>query len=387
MIDTVRRYGAASVAVMMLTCGIAQAAANRSPGLWGTPVTAATVGKKYNFIPTAKDPDNDALGFSISNKPSWATFSTSTGLLTGRPPAPGTHSNIVIKVSDGKATTALPAFTIVVAAAANSAPSISGTPAKSAKTGAAYSFQPAATDSDGDKLTFSISNKPSWATFSASTGQLTGKPTAAGTHSNIVIKVSDGKATTALPAFTIVVAAAANSAPSISGTPAKSAKTGAAYSFQPAATDSDGDKLTFSISNKPSWASFSTTTGKLSGTPAAADAGSYPNIVISVSDGKASKSLSAFAIAVNQPATRSATLSWAAPTQNVDGTALVNLAGFRIYYGTSSTALNKTIEVANPSISTYVIDGLAPATYYFAVRAYTSAGTESANSNVANKAL
>ena len=71
-----------------------------------------------------------------------------------------------------------------------------------------------------------------------------------------------------------------------------------AYRFTPAASDTDGDRLRFSITNKPSWASFDTATGELSGTPVNADAGVTSNIVISVSDGIATASLPAFSIEV-----------------------------------------------------------------------------------------
>lgn len=87
------------------------------------------------------------------------------------------------------------------------------------------------------------------------------------------------------------------------------------------------------------------------------------------------------------PATGSATLAWTPPTQNDDGSALTNLAGYRIVYGTSPTALTQTVQVANPSASTYVVNGLASGTWYFGVRAYDSTGAESINSNVASKVL
>lgn len=87
------------------------------------------------------------------------------------------------------------------------------------------------------------------------------------------------------------------------------------------------------------------------------------------------------------PPTGSTTLSWTPPTQNTDGSTLTNLAGYRIAYGTSATALTQTIQVANAGISSYVVNGLAPGTYYFAVRSYSSSGSESANSNVASKTL
>lgn len=82
-----------------------------------------------------------------------------------------------------------------------------------------------------------------------------------------------------------------------------------------------------------------------------------------------------------------ASLSWTPPTQNTDGTALTNLAGYRIHYGTSPTALISTIQIANAGVSAYTVSGLAPGTYYFAVRAYSSAGSESVHSNVGSKVV
>jgi hypothetical protein len=364
-------------------------AANLKPIISGTPSTTATVGVQYTFTPSARDPEGKRLYFAIGNKPSWASFSTSTGTLKGTPTKTGTFKNIKIMVTDGVNTSVLPVFTITVSgAASNRAPTISGTPATTAKVGEAYSFKPTASDPDGNSLGFTISNKPAWATFSTSTGQLSGTPTAAGTHSNIVIKVSDGKLTASLPAFSITVAAATtNSAPKISGTPSTSVTAGTAYSFTPSASDANGDALTFSIANKPSWASFSTSTGRLSGTPSATQTGTYSNIVISVSDGKAKVSLPAFSIAVTQAQSRSATLSWTPPTTNTDGSSLTNLAGYRIVYGTSASVLSQTINVSNPGVTNYVVENLAPGTYYFALKAYTSQGVESSVSNVVSKVI
>ena len=113
-----------------------------------------------------------------------------------------------------------------------------------------------------------------------------------------MISVSDGSASASLPAFAIAVSNATNRAPVISGTPPTSVTQGTAYSFQPTASDADGDPLTYSIANRPSWATFSTTTGRLQGTPTASNVGTFSNIAISVSDGKVTANLPAFAIAV-----------------------------------------------------------------------------------------
>jgi hypothetical protein len=301
----------------------------------------------------------------------------------------GNYTNIVISVSDGRASTALPAFAINVSAAPNRAPTISGSPPRNVDVGVAYTFTPTASDPDKDTLGFTIQNRPSWASFDTATGRLSGTPASAhvGAYNNIVISVSDGKASASLAAFNLTVNAAANDPPTISGAPATSVNANVAYNFQPTASDPDGDPLTFSIQNRPTWATFNTSSGRLSGTPTAAQAGAYSNIIISVSDGEASAALPAFSITVSQPTTGSAAISWTAPTQNTDGSALTNLAGFRIIYGTSASALNQTVELSNPSLSTYTITGLASGTWYFAVKAYNTIGGESSQSSTASKTI
>ncbi len=186
----------------------------------------------------------------------------------------------------------------------NVAPAISGKPATEADVGVSYRFQASATDADGDTLRFLIANKPNWATFNTGNGTLTGTPSSAGEFTGIQVSVTDEQATASLPTFSITVNAAPppppepNKAPSISGSPATQVSAGQNYSFRPSAQDPDGDDLVFSIANKPNWASFSTSSGRLSGTPTNANAGDYANIVISVSDGEASTSLPAFTLAV-----------------------------------------------------------------------------------------
>jgi len=197
--------------------------------------------------------------------------------------------------------------------------------------------------------------------------------------------------------------AAAESRPTITGTPPAIVVAGTRYLFRPKAFDADGQKLAFAISRKPSWAKFDSRTGRLYGTPTAANIGTYKNIRIAVSDGNTSTYLGPFRIDVKaatpgtQPGTGpgtgpgtsvgSVTLRWVAPTRNEDGSALTNLAGYRINYGTSRTALNNSITVANPGATSRTITGLAPATWYFAMTAYTNNGVESGPSITASKTI
>jgi hypothetical protein len=179
----------------------------------------------------------------------------------------------------------------------------------------------------------------------------------------------------------------ANSPPTISGTPMTTLRVGENYSFQPVASDPDGDTLSFSIQNRPAWATFSTATGRLSGTPAAGDVGQFSNVRISVSDGNASAQLNAFSIAVNQIAQGSVTLSWNPPTTNADGSPINDLAGYRIYYGRSANDLDATVNITNPGIARYVIDNLSIATWYFSMTSYNATGVESARSQVVSRTL
>jgi hypothetical protein len=330
------------------------------------------------------------LTFSIANRPTWATFNMNTGQLQGTPGSSniGTFSNIVISVSDGKDSTSLAAFSIVVSAA-NRPPTISGTPPSAVTQGSPYTFTPSASDPDGNALTFSIANKPVWATFSTATGALTGTPAAAnvGTTSNIVITVGDGSLSASLAAFSITVSAPANRAPTISGTPSTAVMQGTAYAFTPTASDPDGNSLTFSIANKPAWASFNTGSGALTGTPGAGDVGTTSGIVITVSDSVLSASLPAFALTVQAVATGTATLTWTPPTQNTDGSPLTNLAGYKIYWGPAAGNYPNSVTVNNPGIATYVVTSLIPGTYFFAASALNTAGTESALSLAASKTI
>ncbi|MGH7130106.1 MAG: putative Ig domain-containing protein, partial [Planctomycetaceae bacterium] len=188
-----------------------------------------------------------------------------------------------------------------------SPPIIWGEPPTNALVNSAYDFAPEADDPDGDIMEFSIANKPAWAGFDPATGRLQGVPdgTHVGAAEGIVISVTDRHSVVLLPAFSILVrqeplqgggrpggggdnGSGGNGAgggggsaddgdtsapPSIFGKPNKSAVIDTTYAFQPDATDPDGDELSFSIVNKPLWAGFDTTTGRLEGSPAMSDLG------------------------------------------------------------------------------------------------------------------
>jgi hypothetical protein len=180
---------------------------------------------------------------------------------------------------------------------------------------------------------------------------------------------------------------AANTAPTISGTPPTDIVEGDFYEFTPTAEDADGDPLRFSVYHKPDWASFDQQTGRLWGTPAAGDVGNFSGITIAAWDGQVTASLDAFSITVGEIALGSTTLSWNPPTQNSDGTVLSDLAGYRIYYGRDVNSLGRTVDLNNPGLTRYVIENLSSDVWYFTMSSFNSDGVESGRSAVIRKSI
>lgn len=185
------------------------------------------------------------------------------------------------------------------------------------------------------------------------------------------------------------------------GAPPTSVAVNRWYGFQTWATDNTKRAVTYSIRNKPSWATFDTKYGHLYGIPTASNVGTTSNIVISATDGLTTASLPAFSIAVTGTGTTtsggttggtgtttgSATVHWTPPLANTNGSTITNLAGYVISYGTSSTALSKTVKLTNAGLTSYMISGLSAGTYYFAVSAFNSTGQTSTLSNLASKKI
>ena len=64
-----------------------------------------------------------------------------------------------------------------------------------------------------------------------------------------------------------------------------------------------------------------------------------------------------------------------------------DLAGYKIYYGTSVDAMTSVIQVSNPGLTSYTVGNLAAGTYHFAVSAYTSDGIEGEKSAVGSMTM
>jgi hypothetical protein len=177
-----------------------------------------------------------------------------------------------------------------------------------------------------------------------------------------------------------------SSALSISGNPAQFVEIGSSYEFHPIVSNASAAVLTFSIQNKPSWASFDPASGTLSGTPSAANAGNSGNILISVSDGSATSALTAFSIDVVQSATAgTASLSWISPPTNASGA--LGVEGYHIYFGNSAKNLTHVVNVESSNATSFVINDLPAGTWYFGIASYNGDKVESSMSAIVSVSI
>ena len=80
-------------------------------------------------------------------------------------------------------------------------------------------------------------------------------------------------------------------------------------------------------------------------------------------------------------------LDWLPPTRNTDDSALVDLAGYRLYAFRYGSLLPRIIQVRNPGLSSYVIDDLPSGNWVFYATAINRAGRESEPSNVIRRRI
>jgi len=222
-----------------------------------TSVTMSEDGEPTTFALTlsASDANADTLTWAINGGASnGIAFTTGTGnskAITYTPSANFFGSDsFTVSVSDGSLSDTILVNVNVISV--NDIPVITGTPTTTVAEESSYSFTPSTSDVDSTSFTYSITNKPSWATFSTTTGALTGTPTNddVGSTSNIVISVSDDVDSVALPSFAIEVTST-NTAP-IVGALSISLNEDEESKVDLSATDTDDDDtLTLSIVSEP----------------------------------------------------------------------------------------------------------------------------------------
>jgi hypothetical protein len=166
------------------------------------------------------------------------------------------------------------------------------------------------------------------------------------------------------------------------------ARAGQPFSYRPVVTDGDGDELRFTAANLPPWARVDAATGEVTGSPTAADAGIYEDIVITAADASHVTRSQPFSITVNgDVATGTATLRWEAPPSRLDGAPLDDLAGYRILFGRDSDNLDRSVLIDDPNVTTFEFKELPAGIWYFAVVAVNAGGLEGPPTTITMKSI
>jgi hypothetical protein len=155
-------------------------------------------------------------------------------------------------------------------------------------TGTPIELQLTASDPDADGLTYSTAGLPSPLTVNTATGLISGtlSPTSEGTYL-VTATASDGSLSDT-QAFTWTVTHL-NRAPTLTSPGTQTSVENTGVSLQLAASDPDGDALTYSASGLPPSLAINTATALISGTLSFNSAGSYV-VTATVSDGRLSSS-------------------------------------------------------------------------------------------------
>lgn len=237
------------------------------------------------------DEDGDDLTLMVTGLPSGLSFDATTSKITGTPLQAGVGVNTIsVTATDPSDASATDSFDLTVVNV-NDAPVIATEQGDvTTDEDAAFEYTiPDGTfsDEDGDDLVLSVSGLPSSLSFNADTKMITGTPLQADVAVHTIeVTATDPSSASVTDSFELTISNV-NDAPIIAAAQTdQSADEDAAYEYEiPAGTftDEDGDDLTITVGGLPSTLSFDASTSKVSGTPLAADIGTY-TIMVTATD-------------------------------------------------------------------------------------------------------
>ncbi|AUW07457.1 Ig-like domain-containing protein [Vibrio campbellii] len=284
---------------------------NHAPTIEALSTIKAVAGKTTKVSVTASDKDGDTLTYSLVSNPSWVSIQDNIISIAPSSANAGNHV-FKVKVSDGVLTAEVDAalvvnlpMTPVDPDLVNHAPTIEALSTIKAVAGKTTKVSVTASDKDGDTLTYSLVNNPSWVSIQDNIISIAPSSANAGNHV-FKVKVSDGVLTAEVDAalvvnlpMTPVDPDLVNHAPTIEALSTIKAVAGKTTKVSVTASDKDGDTLTYSLVNNPSWVSIQDNI--ISIAPSSANAGNHV-FKVKVSDGVLTAEVDA-ALVVNLPMT------------------------------------------------------------------------------------
>ena len=264
---------------------------NRPPVITSSAPTNATASKAYTYAVKASDPDGDTLTYSLPTKPAGASINASTGAISWTPAHADAGKTVGFQVRVCDSSTPPACVTqswSVKVSAANNLPQIAGVPPTQLQDGQTMVYAPTVVDSDlpNDTHTWKLDKGPAGAKFDTKTGRLEWTPTATdvGKEIEFSVTVCDKAGSCATQTWKVKVIKG-NNPPLIVGTPSTTATPSTVYTYTPSVQDNDpGDTHTWKLDKGPAGANVDPSTGALSWTPAATDAGKSFDFSVTVCD-------------------------------------------------------------------------------------------------------
>jgi hypothetical protein len=275
------------------------------------------VGVNWSFSLAASGYPASSFAITTGSLPQGLTL-TPAGVLSGMP-ASGTAKQypLTITASNGFGTNATQSFTLIVTAT-SSAPKITSANQATFTIGKSGKFTVKVSGSPTPTLSLT-GTLPKGLTFDAATGLLSGKPGAgtAGTHT-LTFTATNGIGTAASQTFTLTIdqVPAIKSAGTTTFVVAQNGKFTVKASGFPAPTFIESGSL-------PMGVTFNTTTGVLSGTPAAGTANSY-SLTFTATNVAGNSAPQTFTLIVSNTAPAAAVARAASPTSSAAAVTATN---------------------------------------------------------------
>ena len=301
---------------------------NAPPTILSAANVAGTTGSGFSYGIAAS---NGPTAYAATNLPPGLEINPVTGVISGTPAAAGTSAIGLSATGPGGTGTAN--LTLIVSnpvAAAPVVPVIGSAAAAQGLVGTAFSYSIYAS---GSPTAYTAGNLPAGLSLAASTGVISGTPTAAGVTS--VPLSATGPVGTGTATLTITVANLPPP-PIVSSALAASGTTGSSFSYS---ISTSGSSLTataattYTASNLPPGLTFSTTSGVLSGTPT--QAGVYP-VAFTVTNPGGTRAATV-TVTIADPAPATAPVSQPAPPVLNSNATATGIVGTAFSYGLTAS--------------------------------------------------
>jgi len=262
---------------------------NRPPDLVDQADTTVVENQYLTFTLVATDPDGDSISYSSPDLPAGATLNSATGVFEWTPTyaQAGLYTARVIATDNGPSALADTEQVDITVTDIDGPPDLIDQADTTVAENQYLTFTLMATDPDGDTISLSSPDLPTGAMLNSVTGVFEWTPAydQGGNHPITFLATDNGSPALADTEQTVITVGNVNRPPSLSDQADTTVAENDLLTFTLAASDPDGDSLSFSSPDLPTGATLNSVTGVFEWTPAYDQAGAYTVTFIATDDG------------------------------------------------------------------------------------------------------